>query len=129
MIHALAGAAVRLATQARARALVPFTISGRTASVLATWRPNVPIHAASDRERTCRRLCFWRGVHPRRLRRADDLARMTDDAIRDLLRRKLVAVDDVVVFLGGTALEAGTSNLLKLHRVGADDARRAARGG
>ena len=127
LIHALAGAAVRLAEQSCAKVLVPFTVSGRTASVLATWRPHVPIFAASDRERSCRRLCFWRGVHPGRLPRATSLAQMYEDATRDLLRRKVVAVDDVIVFLGGTELKVGSSNTLKLHRVTANEARRARR--
>ena len=52
---------------------------------------------------------------------------MYEDATRDLLRRKVVAVDDVIVFLGGTELKVGSSNTLKLHRVTADEARRARR--
>jgi pyruvate kinase len=127
LIHALAGAAVRLATQSCAKALVPFTVTGRSASVLATWRPHVPIYASSDRERTCQRLCFWRGVHPRRLERCDDLAQMFDDATRDLLRRDLVRPGDAIVFLGGAALTQGSSNTLKIHVVTPDDARRARR--
>jgi pyruvate kinase len=82
LLHALAGAAVRLAAQARARALVPFTVSGRSAAVLATWRPNVPIFAWTRHERVRRRLAFWRGVHPRVLRRARDLEQMFGDASR-----------------------------------------------
>jgi pyruvate kinase len=123
LLHALAGAAARLASQARAKALVPFTVSGRTAAVLATWRPCVPIFAWTTDERVRRRLCFWRGVHPALLRRATDLAQMTSDATRELLRRSYVAPGDVVVYLGGTALERGSSNTLKVRRLSERDRR------
>jgi pyruvate kinase len=87
----------------------------------------VPIYASSDRERTCQRLCFWRGVHPCRLERCDDLVQMFDDATRDLLRRDLVRPDDAIVFLGDAALTQSSSNTLKIHVVTPDDARRARR--
>jgi pyruvate kinase len=123
LLHALAGAAVRLAAQARARALVPFTVSGRSAAVLATWRPNVPIFAWTRHERVRRRLAFWRGVHPRVLRRARDLEQMFGDASRELLRNGCVQPGDVVVFVGGAALQRGSSNTLKVHRLTTRDAR------
>jgi pyruvate kinase len=121
--HALAGAAVRLATQAHAKALVQFTVSGRSAAVLATWRPNVPIFGWTTQERVRRRLCFWRGVHPRIMRRANDLAQMFGDASRELLADALVRPGDVLVFVGGTALKRGSSNTLKVHRLTKGDGR------
>ena len=123
LLHALAVAAVRLASESCAKALVPFTVSGRSAAVLATWRPSVPIFAWTTDERVRRRLCFWRGVHPERLRRSSDLAGMFGAASGELLRRSLLAPGDVVVFLGGTALKRGSSNTLKVHRLTARDAR------
>jgi pyruvate kinase len=130
LLHALAGAAVRLASQSCAKALVPFTVSGRSAAVLATWRPGVPIFAWTIDERVRRRLCFWRGVHPERLARSSDLAHMCGVASAELLRRSLLAPGDVVVFLGGTSLKRGSSNTLKLHRLAVRDgpAARAGRG-
>jgi pyruvate kinase len=121
LLHALAGAAVRLAGQARAKALVPFTVSGRTASVLATWRPDVPILAWTLHEAVRRRLGFWRGVTGFVLRRSRDLAQMFADASRELTRRGRLRRGDVVVFVGGTALTEGSSNTLKLQVLGARD--------
>jgi pyruvate kinase len=117
-IFALAGAAVRLAEQSGARALMPFTMSGRTAAMVASYRPAIPILACSPDPDTCRRLAFWRGVDPRRVPAEPDLVRTFAAGIRAALRSRAAAKGDVLVLIGGRALASGGSNTLQLVRAG-----------
>ena len=119
LVLALTAAAVRLAEQSGARAIVPLTASGRTAAIVATWRPGIPILACSPEPEVCRRLLFWRGVHPRRIAERPDLEQSFAAAVADLRAAKRIAKGDVVVLIGGRSLARGGSNLLQVLRVGA----------
>ena len=61
-LRALCRAAVTLAEQASAEAIVAVTRGGSTARHLAALRPKVPIIAATDRDDTARRLAIYWGV-------------------------------------------------------------------
>ncbi len=63
-IPALCDAAVMLANQGRADALVAVTRRGRTARLLSARRPRALIYAATEREDVARRLALWHGVVP-----------------------------------------------------------------
>jgi pyruvate kinase len=116
---ALAGAAVELAEQAGARALLAFTESGRTAAIVATWRPEMPLLAVTPDARSARRLCFWRGVEALLLPHQPDLARLFAAGVRAAEMRGHLRRDDVAVLVGGHALVPGSSNTLSVVRVGA----------
>jgi len=116
-IFALAGAAIRLGEQAGARALMPFTMSGRTAAIVATYRPEIPILACSPDPRICRRLGFWRAVHPMVVPAAPDLERTFAAGIAAARRARLVARGDALVLIGGHALTRGGSNTLQVVRI------------
>src|SRR5262249_5447000 len=107
------------------RALLPFTVSGRTAAILATYRPELPILACATSEATSRRLVFWRGVHPRVLRPSSDLARLFAAGVRSALRARLLEEADVVLLVGGHALARGSSNTLQVVRAEAGTTKRA----
>ena len=62
--RALCEAAVTLASSGVARAIVAVTYEGKTARVLAAFRPEVPIYAVTTDEAVARRLAFHRGVMP-----------------------------------------------------------------
>ncbi|MSR47807.1 MAG: pyruvate kinase [Planctomycetes bacterium] len=117
-IFALAGAAVQLAEQSGARALLPFTESGRTAAIVATYRPELPIIALTPHPATARRLAFWRGVTARLLPRHRDLARLFAAGVRRACAAGDLARGDVAVLVGGHALAPGGSNTLQVVRVG-----------
>ena len=63
-IPALCDAAVMLANQGHADALVAVTRRGRTARLLSARRPRAPIYAATERDEVARRLALWHGVVP-----------------------------------------------------------------
>lgn len=63
-VPALCDAAVMLANQARAEALVAVTRKGRTARLLSARRPRALIYAATEHDEIARRLALWRSVVP-----------------------------------------------------------------
>ncbi|MSP78620.1 MAG: pyruvate kinase [Dehalococcoidia bacterium] len=62
--HSLSRAAVGLAEELRADALVVYTRSGYSAQRLSKERPQVPIFAFTSEEMVYRRLALWYGVLP-----------------------------------------------------------------
>ncbi|MBL8843220.1 MAG: pyruvate kinase [Planctomycetes bacterium] len=121
---ALAGAAVALADHSGARALLPFTSSGRTAAIVATYRPEQPILAVTPDPAVARRLAFWRGVHARVLPVPRNLERLFASGVRAAEAAGQLAAGDVAVLVGGHALTPGSSNTLQVVRVGAAARRR-----
>jgi pyruvate kinase len=61
---AVARAAVTVSRDLMVRAIVVFSRTGHSASIVAAWRPQAPILAASAREATCRRLMLSWGTIP-----------------------------------------------------------------
>lgn len=62
--QAVCHAAVTLAIETNADALVAFTRSGKTARTLSNLRPGVPIVALCETASMARQLALWRGVVP-----------------------------------------------------------------
>ena len=58
--QAISNAAIKMANDINAKAILAFTHTGYTPKLLAKLRPNVPVIAISDQESTCRRLnLYW----------------------------------------------------------------------
>ena len=116
--HSICHAAVGLATEVGASVIVTPTRSGRTARILSTLRPEIPILALCEREAVARGLSFFRGVIPVFV---DDLggAEGIIDLIRDQLKkRRLVTAEEDVVIVGlGRDGPAHQTNLIRLLRV------------
>lgn len=115
---ATSAAAVLLAERARASAIVPFTATGRTAAVLAAYRPRVPILALSPREDVVNRLACYRGVVARKLRLARSRDAMFEEGVEALRKAGAVRAGDALVLVGGEQLTRGAANLVKVERVG-----------
>lgn len=116
---AVAMAAGRAADQLDAAALVCFTISGRTAHLVARHRPTTPILAITPRPEVARSLGLVWGVTPRlRPLHPDDhegVVRLAELACR---HEALAADGDLIVVTHGAPLGARPStNLLRVHRV------------
>jgi pyruvate kinase len=115
---AICEAASMLAYRAGAAAIVAVTRGGKTARVLAAFRPQVPIFAATDREAVARRLTLWWGAVPV----LDDLSGDVDAAARrigaQLVERGAIQPGAVIAVVSVTPdLAPGPSNFVKLHRV------------
>jgi pyruvate kinase len=100
--------------------LVVYTSSGSTARLVAKHRPRTSILALTPRPECARRLAIVWGVRAfvvDEVSTVEDLTRMID---RVLLERMLARAGDTVVVTAGTPLgRPGTTNMMKIHEVGA----------
>ncbi|MCZ2109056.1 MAG: pyruvate kinase [Dehalococcoidia bacterium] len=101
------------------RAIACFTRSGYTARLVSKVHPNAPIFALTPNEHVCRRLALARSVVPILcpvVDTADGVFRQVDTL---LVERGFLHDGDEVVVLASLPVHAsGSTNFLKLHRLG-----------
>lgn len=101
------------------RGIACFTRSGYSALLMSKVHPDAPIFGVTHAETVYRRLALARGVVPilsRAVTTTDELLRAIDEA---LLSGRFVDEGDEVVVVASLPVRAqGTTNFLKLHRVG-----------
>jgi pyruvate kinase len=115
----LADSAYRSAKLSNAAAIVVFTSSGSSARLVARFRPPVPIFAFTPSETVARQLSVVYGIVPvisPDLLSTDEMLTQMDSL---LLESGLVKARDSVVFVAGVPIgRPGSTNLMKLHRIG-----------
>jgi pyruvate kinase len=117
--RALCEAAVTLAHRGHAKAIVAVTRGGNTARMLATFRPQASILAATNRPDVARRLLLYRGVVPIVTPFGENVDATGDAIGHELVSRGLLAPGDEVVFVSvHEDLRRPAANFLKLHRIG-----------
>ncbi|MGK5082153.1 pyruvate kinase [Bdellovibrionota bacterium FG-1] len=119
VVDAIEASASTIAHQVGATVIACLTHSGMAARTLAKYRPEPPIVAIMDNEAMIRRLAFvWgvSGVLIPKIVATDDLFSM----VENVLRNHGWAEDDdlVVVTAGVPSLQRGTTNVIKVHRMG-----------
>jgi pyruvate kinase len=116
--RALCEAAVTLAEEGEAAAIVAVTVKGKTARVLSAFRPGVPIYAVSPNEAVARRLALYRGVTPLTTEVGSSLDATGVMVERELLSRGLLTPGCVVVFVSVNAdLTRGDANFMRIRRL------------
>lgn len=101
------------------KAIAVFTETGKTALTISHYRPPSPIIAFSPNQATRRRLGLVWGVLPRKIKTVRDIDALAATAEKRLIEEQLVRRGDLVGIVAGTPLGIkGTTNLLKIHRVG-----------
>ncbi len=117
--ESVAHAACRAAEEQKAKAIVAFTQSGSTALLVSKHRPNVSVIAATPIEKIARRVSLYWGVTPIILKTGRTTDAMIESVERAMLRRKLVKRRDMIVITAGVPVGvAGSTNMMKMHRVG-----------
>jgi pyruvate kinase len=117
--EAAAEAACQSARLLHARAIVAFTQTGFTARLISQDRPDVPIVALTPIPAVQRRLGLYWGVSSRLVRQVDTTDQMIEEVDATLLADGTVRTGDVLVIISGAPTwVTGTTNLIKLHRVG-----------
>ena len=118
--QSIALSALFVAFHLEVKAIVALTQSGSTALWMSRIDSGVPIYALTPEERTRRRLCLYREVHPmlmdyRSVEREDVLLQ----AESILLESGVVARGDLIVITIGEPIgKAGGTNSMKIVRVG-----------
>ncbi len=114
-----ASMACHAAEQTRAKIIACFTESGRTARLVAKYRPTVPIIAFCSQDRTRRKLAINWGVRSDRLDIVDDVEQMVRLVEERLTSRNLVGRGDrVAIVFGAPVGELGHTNSVRLHEIG-----------
>ena len=117
--ESVAHAACRAAAEQHVRAIVTFTQSGSTALLVSKHRPAADIIAPTPFERVARKVSLYWGVIPVILK----TKKTTDDMIRNveaiMLEKDLARKRDLIVITAGVPIGvAGSTNMMKIHRVG-----------
>jgi len=116
---AVAHAACVLAQVVRANAIITFTETGSTALRVSKHRPEVPIFGIVTNNRTLRRLSLYYGVHSLKIsafKYIDEMILKTEKAILEVGH---LNKNDIVVITAGVPINIpGTTNLIKVHRIG-----------
>jgi pyruvate kinase len=115
----MAEMAYRSARMQGAVAIVVFTASGSSARLVAKYRPPVPVYAFTQTESVARQLSIIYGVTPLLVPHPADTDEMVKVIDHILLGKQLVRPRDNVVFMAGQPIGyPGTTNFVKLHRMG-----------
>jgi len=115
---ATARAACQIASQIDAKAIVALTAGGTTALRVAKHRPAQPILAVTLSETIMRRLNLVWGIYPLIKTSPTNLDEWLEVARETSLETGLAKAGDVIVVTAGLPLGiAGSTNLVKVHRV------------
>jgi len=115
----LAQSAYQAARAANAAAIVVFTRTGASARIISRFRPPVPIYAFTSSETVARQLSVVFSIRAVLAPDVQSTDEMLDQVEAMLVERGWLNPQDVVVFVAGQPIGwPGTTNMMKLHRVG-----------
>jgi pyruvate kinase len=115
----IAESSYRMAKAAGVSGIAVFTTSGYSARRIASFRPPVPVYAFTASEDVARQMVALYGVKPivaPLVQSTDKMLAQVDALLGD--QGELDSGDSVVFVAGQPIGQKGTTNLLKLHRVG-----------
>ena len=105
-------------------AIAVFTETGNTARMISKYRPRAPIYAFTHITPVVHRMNLYWGVHPVCCRQARSAEQMVTMAEQDLVRRNVLKPKDVLGVVAGTRQASGSTNLMRLHVVTAEETER-----
>jgi pyruvate kinase len=115
-------AAVQMATDLGAAAIVAFTESGASARYVSRFRPRTPIIGLTTSELARRRMALFWGVETASpLAIGTQVRSMIDAADERIVREGLLTPGDLVVVVAGSPGGRGGTNRVLVHRVGEPD--------
>ncbi|MFC1826196.1 pyruvate kinase alpha/beta domain-containing protein, partial [Thermodesulfobacteriota bacterium] len=119
--HAVAQSSVNLLHEIGAKAIVVFSVSGKTSTFISKHRPSKPVYAFTPSTAIYNRLALIWGLTPIYIPEIEDAGRLIEAGEKILLQRQLIQNDDLIVIVSGLALKKGSTNLVKIHKVGHED--------
>ncbi|HQY91826.1 pyruvate kinase, partial [Caldilinea sp.] len=98
---AICHAAVYTATETRAKAIIAPTVSGSTAKLMASFRPEVPLIAVTPSPMVQRQLALYWGTYPLLTKRLSNTDEVVTDAINMAHAKGFIGEGDTVVLTAG----------------------------
>ena len=115
----IADGAHRAAQVSGARAIVVFTATGSTARLISRYRSLVPVYAFSPSEAVVRQLQIIYGAHPvlsAEVGSTDEMVKLLDARLQEV---GVLKKGDTAILVAGQPIgRPGSTNFLKLHKVG-----------
>src|SRR5947209_5380768 len=105
-------------------AIAIFTETGNTARMISKYRPKAPIYAFTHLAPVVQRMNLYWGVHPVRCQQARSAEQMVSLAEQLLVGRGQLKAGEVLGVVAGTRQTSGSTNLMRLHTVTAQEAER-----
>lgn len=116
---AIGEAVATIAHDQEAKAIICSTTSGSSARTVARFRPRTPILATTTSKETYQKMALYWGVHPLMVDCPQDTDTMLAQAVEAAVQAGKVSMGDLVVVTAGTPIGVpGSTNLIKVHRVG-----------
>ncbi len=116
---AVSGAAVLIAQQVKAPAIICLTRSGLTARMISKHRPECPILGLTPSQQTWRDLALCWGVTPVRLSEMSDINVAAREAVNVCVREKLLPEGELVVITAGVPVgRPGSTNVVEVLTTG-----------
>ena len=119
--HAVAQSAVSILNELSAKGIVVFSASGSTAKLISKKRPSKPVYAFTPSLRIYNRLSLIWGLTPLYIASISDTKRLIQASENILVDKKIASRDDLIIIVVGFGLKEGSTNVIKIHRVGHDD--------
>lgn len=119
--HAIAQSSVNILHEVDAKAIVNFSWSGKTAKLISKQRPSKPIYVFTPHKNNYNRLSLVWGITPLLINPVNDTKHLIAAGEKLLLEGKYVKKNDLVIIVTGKALKSGSTNLIKIQRIGQED--------
>ena len=117
---AVSHACCQCAEDVQAKAIITSTSGGHTARMIAKYRPQCQIIATTQNRSVYHRMSMVWGVQPLMSKVYDSTDEMIDASVEAISEAGLVKDGDVVVISAGVPVGvSGSTNLLKVHIIGA----------
>ena len=116
---AVSGAAVLIARQIKAPAIISLSRSGLTARMISKHRPECPILGVTPSQQTWRELALCWGVQPVRLSEMSDINVAAREAITTCVSKGLLPEGELVVITAGVPVgRPGSTNVVEVLTTG-----------
>ncbi len=118
LTEAIGQGACQIAENVTAQAIFAFTQTGSTAALVSKYRPNLPIYAMTPNVSVMRRMALYSGVRAIYVENQETTEQQIVAVEKAALQADVVQSGDVtVITMGSPVVEAGSTNLLKVHTV------------